>query len=316
MPLSLVAIGSMLKAHGVNVTVIDGQIVPEWRAKLLHEISTACYLGVSALTGPSITPVLEAIELARSEQPALPVVWGGYHAFLAFRSILTEGLADYVVLGPGEYAALSLVRALMERDPAERELQFNRLENVACIRGGNLQVTRSRTVVDPNELPPLDYSLIDVPSYFRATPKALQYVSSYGCPYACTFCAEPSQTNRKWRGLSPDRMVREIDALWMQYKPDRINIIDPNFSSSAARVVRFVQELILSGVRIEICCDMRATDILRIANLVDLVQLREAGFREIYIGVELGSDRLLKLLRKSMTACEAYDACKALDGSE
>jgi radical SAM superfamily enzyme YgiQ (UPF0313 family) len=101
--------------------------------------------------------------------------------------------------------------------------------------------------------------------------------------------------------------------LWRRYHPDRINIMDPNFSSNAPRVQEIAEALSHADVRVDICCDMRARDVLRLAGHMSLSALRAAGFTEVYIGVESGSDRMLHALRKGLTAAEAYEACALLD---
>ena len=314
MPLSLLAVGSALQTQGCEVTIIDGQVMPGWRDRLKAEIENAAFLGVSALTGPSITPVLEAIGIARSVRDEMPIVWGGYHATLAYRSILLEGLVDYVVLGPGESAAVALLERLVkgvDRSPLRQDIS---VPNVAHLYEGNVRVERGATAGRKAQdlPPPMDYELIDVPAYFSATVRTLHYISSYGCPHACAFCAEPEYSKRVWKPLPPERVVTELHALWRRYKPDRFGIMDPNFSSSIQRVCDIAEGLKRLGGPFEICCDMRATDILRLSRVADLKDLRSAGFAEIYVGVESGSDRQLRALRKSMTANEAFEACRLL----
>jgi anaerobic magnesium-protoporphyrin IX monomethyl ester cyclase len=314
MPLSLLAVGSTLKVKHIEVVIIDGQVARDWRVQLEHEIADACYLGVSALTGPSIQPAMEAIAIARRSRAELPIVWGGYHATLAYRSILLEGLADFVVLGPGEHAAVHLTDVLAEKSsspPRERNVSC---PNVAQLHAGEVKLDRAaRRPAQWRELPPpLDYELINVQAYFEVRPRTLHYVSSYGCPHACTFCAEPEHSGRIWQALPPERVADELLSLWRRYEPDRIGIMDPNFSSSPRRVLAIAELLRRAGFPLDICCDMRATDVLRLAQLVDLRKLRDAGFTEIYIGLETGSDRQLQRLRKSLTADEAFEACRLL----
>src|SRR5262249_46903949 len=106
---------------------------------------------------------------------------------------------------------------------------------------------------------------------------AIPYISSYGCPYACSFCAEPNQALGKWRGRSPRQMADDLAALRADYAPRRINIYDPNFCSSVRRVIEFVDLTIDEELDMEKSCDMRATDVLRMARNMDLSRLRRAG---------------------------------------
>ena len=109
-PLSVVAVGTALRAAGHDPVVIDCQVHPDWTEQLARHVPGALYVGVTCMTGPSISNVLRAIDISRSAAPEVPVVWGGYHASLAYRGILREGLADVAVVGPGEIPALRLAR--------------------------------------------------------------------------------------------------------------------------------------------------------------------------------------------------------------
>jgi radical SAM superfamily enzyme YgiQ (UPF0313 family) len=271
--------------------------------------------GVSALTGNSIHSVLDAIELVRRRAPDLPIVWGGYHASQAFQGILAEGLADYVVRGPGEAAAVGLAAALSNPDAATRRQLLAEVPNLVYRDGPRIVTTSYERQGDMNDLPSMDYSLIDVPRYFVDGERFIDYVSSYGCPYACTFCAEPSHSLRRWRGLSPERVVDELVALHERYRPDRVNIQDPNFSSNPARVAAIAREMHHRGLEFNLLCDMRTRDVVRVAEKIDLVELREIGFKRIFIGVESGSDRMLKLIRKGSTTADAITACRLLDAA-
>lgn len=312
-PLSLLTIGSHLQSHSVPVRVIDAQFDADWRATLRRALPDALYFGVSALTGPSLARALDAVALARFEFPELPVVWGGYHATLAYGELLRDGLADIAVLGPGEHAALEIARALSAGAPRWPKGPFPSIRGTAVLSDGHVTTNRMRAMVDPGELHPVDYRLVDLEPYFAANGRVVPYISSYGCPYACTFCAEPNQAAGRWRGRSPRQMADDLTALSADHAPRRINIYDPNFSSSVRRVVEFVDIAIDECIAVEKSCDMRATDVLSMAREMKLSRLRRAGFVEVYLGVESGSDAMLAVLGKRMRASEILTACRLLD---
>jgi anaerobic magnesium-protoporphyrin IX monomethyl ester cyclase len=312
-PLSLLTIGSYLQSHTVPVYVVDAQFDVNWRETLRCALSDALYFGVSALTGPSLACALDAVALVRSEYPELPIVWGGYHATLTHSELLHDGLADIVVLGAGEYAARDIAKILSHGALGRSKGPYPTIQNTAVLRDGHVALNRTRTIVDPSDLPPVDYQLVDLEPYFAANGRAIPYISSYGCPYACSFCAEPNQALGKWRGRSPRQMADDLAALRADYAPRRVNIYDPNFSSSVRRVIEFVDLTIDEELDVEKSCDMRATDVLRMARNMDLSRLRRAGFVEVYLGVESGSDPILSVLGKRMQASQILTACRLLD---
>jgi radical SAM superfamily enzyme YgiQ (UPF0313 family) len=326
-PLSVLAIGTTLADEGFTPVIIDCQTDRGWRETVRRESVDAALIGVSSMTGPSINNAIAAIEIARSAQPGIPVAWGGYHATLAYRGILRERLADVAAFGPGDLTIVRLAQAIMVADGLPELEVLQTIPNIAFLNGRR-EIRSAGTVVDGvtgtpyeivdmNELPPMNYDLVDVEGYYNEHRRAISYISSYGCPYACTYCAEPTNSMRKWRPLAPERVVREVAALAWRHRPDVISFLDPNFSSNAKRVVDVVTNLEHSPLPagVELLANMRARDIVRLSQVLDLNRLREVGFQRIFIGVESGSDRMLTAMKKGCTRQDAIDACRALDAA-
>ncbi|MFI7430580.1 B12-binding domain-containing radical SAM protein [Micromonospora sp. NPDC049836] len=312
-PISTMAIGTILRAHGLNVRIVDAQVDEDWPDTLRRALPQCLFLGISALTGPSLSAALDAVALAREIAPGLPVVWGGYHATHNFRAIFAEGLADYVIRGAGEEAAVRLAEALQPTAQGGREELLDQIPGLVRHQSGELRINPQRKLGSMGSIPPLDYALVDAEAYLAENGRVLHTITSYGCPHGCSFCVEPTQSLRRWRGRDPGRVVDQFEQLIRMYQPRVLSLHDPNFSSSPQRVADIVSEILRRGLRCSILCDMRARDVLRLADLMDLQRLREAGFDSIFLGLESGSDRMLALLRKGSTAQDAIDACVLLD---
>ena len=324
-PLSVLAIGSVLQAGGFDVLIVDCQVDHDWRALLAANAGDALYVGVTCMTGPSISNVLTAIRIVRESAPGVPIIWGGYHATLAYRGILREHLADAVVLGPGEHAAVQLAR-LLARGARLTPDAVTDVPNLALLDGrtgltqaGTTQpsifTTRYEFIGDMNALPPMNYHLIEPARYYTDRVRDLSYISSYGCPYACTFCSEPTTSTRKWKPLAPRRVVAELRHLWQTYHPSQISLLDPNFSTNIQRVIEIVELLEGDGIRLELRANMRTRDVVNLAKAIDLKRLHTVGFSAIFLGCESGSDTMLKRLRKGATVADTRRACELLDAA-
>lgn len=322
-PLSVLAVGTALQAAGHEPILIDCQIEPDWKARLAHEARDALYVGVSCMTGPSIGNVLDAIATVRQHAPATALVWGGYHASLAYRSILREGLVDVVVRGPGEAAAVALADLVARSGHMTAPDRLGQIPNVA-FRDSRREITGSGAVADRVietpygslagflEQAPVDYTLLPVDRYFTREVRDISYLSSWGCPHPCGFCSEPKTSMRRWKGLPAERVVDEVTHLWDTYRPDQISLMDPNFSTNIQRVVDIVEELEHRGLCIQLRANMRAKDVVQLARRVDLTRLRDVGFSAIFVGCESGSDRMLKLMTKNATVQETIDGIRLL----
>jgi anaerobic magnesium-protoporphyrin IX monomethyl ester cyclase len=312
-PLSTLAVATALSQAGILVKVIDAQIDRRWREQLEDLLPTALMLGVSALTGPSLATALDAVEIARRNS-SVPIVWGGYHASHNYEAIFRENLADFVVCGPGEKGAIALARALTDWGKEIPPYVLSGIPGLVYAGAdGSVHANRRDKIENMAQIPEIDYTLVDAEAYLSRNGRILHTITSYGCPHRCTFCVEPTQSLRRWRGRGAIEIVDEMERLSGRYRPSLISIHDPNFSSNPQRVADVIWEISRRGQAFPILCDMRARDVTRLAELIDLKGLREAGFETIFLGLESGSDRILRLLQKGSTADDAWAACQLLD---
>ncbi|MCF6471652.1 radical SAM protein [Nonomuraea sp. MG754425] len=316
-PLGILALGTALADVGFEPVLIDTQVDADWEQRLRSALRDDLVLfGVSTLTGPSIEGALDAIAIVREVRPDLPVVWGGYHASLAKEAILREGWADYVVRGVGEPAIIPLARLLAAAPAGASRPDMSDLRRVP-----NLTVRHEDGFVDTHtvaqnldDLPPMDYSLIDPIRYYTPGRRNISYISSYSCPWRCSYCAEPMHTIRKWRPQGPQRVLDAVHQIRTAYRPDFIDLVDPNFSSSPPRVVQIAQLLTAAGNDQPLACNMRATDVVRLTEMTDLRVLRDAGFARVFLGLESGSQAMLNsVLKKDSQVEHARIACRKLD---
>lgn len=318
MPLWAISLGGVIKQEGGQPIIIDVQTDAHWKKRLVTELKGCLLFCLSCLTSESILAALDAIEIVRKNSPKTPIVWGGYHATLAYQGIFKEGLTDYVVKGYGERGLSRIYRAYTQYIPGtERFKRFLHDEPSIVFNNGNDlidQEVKSSEIGISHSC--LDYSLIEVEKYYRKDQKHVSYISSYGCPFACKFCAEPHHSRRKWSALSAKKTVSDLIDLWEKYRPERISILDPVFTVNTRRIVEIVKELKSRGKYIELMIDMRVSDIFRIQRKIPLKELREVGLVKVFIGVESGSNRVLAKLKKGVTREEIYEGCQLLNEND
>ena len=59
--------------------------------------------------------------------------------------------------------------------------------------------------------------------------------SSFGCPFACNFCAVVGMANRNWVAQSPDRVGAVLEKFSRVYGADAVQFHDMDFFISEAR---------------------------------------------------------------------------------
>jgi len=125
-----------------------------------------------------------------------------------------------------------------------------------------------------------------------------------GCPYACTFCA---YGKTKCRERSIESVINELKALKQRFNIKSFLFFDDTISIKGGRVEELGKRMIeegLSGLD-WVCCTR--------ANLVNydmLKVLKKAGMKEIAIGIETGSEEILKNIKKGVPLDSVRQAAK------
>jgi radical SAM superfamily enzyme YgiQ (UPF0313 family) len=314
-PLGLLAVGTALKREGHSIAIVDAVLNGDWKQSLLRQLSECDLFGVTALTGASLRGAIAAVQLVRESYPNLPIVWGGYHATMFSARLLAEGLADFVVLGAGERVVVELARFLNDGSSTPSILRERCGDcGIAYNWKGERLLTGRPVSVELEDEASLDYSLVNVEDYLsRGEQRVLPFVTSYGCPHACTFCCEPLFSGRRWRGLSADRIVSDIISLWTNFRPDRILIEDPLFSTDMRRVKTVCMALKERGTGVRFTADMRAGDVKKLSASASFSELKAGGLTGVYMGVESGSPRTLERIRKNISTVDIRVAGRVLN---
>jgi len=295
MPLALLAIGSELDPERYEVIIIDGRLESDSEQALLSQLDGALCLGVTVLTGAPIADALRISRVAKRARPDLPVVWGGWHPSMFGRECLGEASVDVTVRGQGEETFAEIVRRLEEG----RSLEGCRGCTVR-LADGTICENPPRPLAPVDKFRAHDYGLIPVERYFKLKGKRqLDYISSQGCAFRCAFCSDPFVYGRKWVGLEPTRMAMRLKELWDRYRFNDVNFQDETFFTRARRVQALADQIIESGMKITWAATMRADQGVRLPQEV-WARCKQSGLRRLLVGVESGSNDMLKRIRKDI----------------
>ena len=162
----------------------------------------------------------------------------------------------------------------------------------------------------------INYDLIDVEKYFaKKGTRQLDYISSTGCYFRCSFCADPFVYNRKWTAISPENMVNKLDELHKKYKFTDVNLQDETYFTYRDRVIEIAEKLIEKKLNITWAATMRADQGARM-SYEDFKKCKASGLRRLLIGVESGSQEMMDWLKKDIKIEQVYTCaqrCKELD---
>jgi len=195
-----------------------------------------------------------------------------------------------VLTGEGEFSANAVVQALQQGDS---------LVQVPGLILENLQRTPAQlSRADLDALPLPAWDLIDADAYREAWVGAHGYFSwnvaaSRGCPYSCNWCAKPT-FGRRYSQRSAASVAEEMRRLKDEVAPDHIWFADDIFGMTAEWIGEFAHEIRRQEAIIPFTIQSRV-------NLISepvARELRAAGAREVWLGVESGSQRVLDAMDK------------------
>ena len=307
MPLALLAIGSELDPETYEVVIVDARVDPDAENTVLAHLVDALCLGITVLTGAPISDALQVSRAAKQTQPHIPVIWGGWHPSMFANECLVEHSVDVTVRGQGEDTFGEIVQRLADGISLEgcagctiRRADGTILENPA------------RPLAQVENFRAHDYGLIPMERYFELKGKRqLDYISSQGCNFRCAFCSDPFVYGRKWVGLEPVRMALRLKELWDRYQFDDVNFQDETFFTQADRVQALAQRIVDSGIRFTWAATMRADQGIRLPEEVWKL-CKQSGLRRLLVGVESGSNEVLKRIRKDIKIEQVYETAEKM----
>jgi len=165
---------------------------------------------------------------------------------------------------------------------------------------------------NPDIFPLPAWDLVNMDDYRRAWREthgyfSLNLASSRGCPYSCTWCAKPIW-NTRYSQQSPERVADEIAHLKQVYQPDHIWFADDIFGHNVKWLKAFEYAIrersALLPYTIQTRVDLVPEDAITL--------LRQSGCREVWMGVESGSQKVLDAMNKGYELESAFDAVRGL----
>ncbi len=305
---------SCLKTNGYNCKLYDF-FFESWGniEKILKE-ENAEIIGINCLTESRFNS-LRLFSLIRKIRKKTIVIFGGHHSTHLYSQLLSKFSIDYIVLGEGEKKLLNLIRAIEGTIPIESVRGIAYRKNGVVIKnesGGEYNIINLDSLTFPiskehiymfEKYPPLNVirpieikHLLHLPFVYERG-KSTIIITSRGCPFNCQFCGTRSFWGNSYRFRSPENVVDEIEYYNKKFGFMFFRLWDYTFSLIPKRGIEICKEILKRNLKIYLACQTRADKITE-----DLVfWLKKAGCIFIGIGVESGSERVLKKINKQIS---------------
>jgi anaerobic magnesium-protoporphyrin IX monomethyl ester cyclase len=308
--LSISYIAAYLEHHGIEVKIFDANFhlwTPHETVEKVEDFKPDL-IGLTSMTH-EISMAHKIASLLKSSLPAAPAVIGGCHVTALPRETLEEfENFAYGIYGEGEQTMLSLVRCL-QQGALEKLSEIN---GIIYRSSAGIAINPPQKRLSSEELDKLPYPAFhQYYSHNKALAGKHDYyviISSRGCPYNCAFCMQV--LGRQVRRRSPENVVAEIEYAIDHYSAHTVYFLD--------EILLFNDQLTFDTLSLMIKHDLpkrirwRGLTRINFVNEKLISKAKEAGCFALEVGIESGSNEVLKRINKQITTEQAVEAVRII----
>ncbi len=297
LPMSLLALGALLEGE-CDYRIVDGNVDPDPVERIagIAARTPLAAIGVTVMPGPQLVHAVRDSRALKARLPDVPIVWGGYFPSQHAEVCLRDRAVDYCVRGQGERSFLALINVLAKGG------SLDGIPGVSFRDDGRVKHTPLAPLVPLDSLPLWPYQRVEMDHYFHRHylgNRVGTHHSSYGCPFACSFCAVVGIANRKWVAESPDRVATVLGQLKTAYGADAVQFHDMDFFISEPRTLAIADRI--RGIGLTWWALGRVDELMRYRTAT-WARMKASGLKMVFCGAESGSTDTLARMNKGGTA--------------
>lgn len=296
LPLSLMSLAAVLEGRE-RFHLVDGNRERDPAGAILELLTDAPrdevnVLATTVMPGPQLSQAVPVAKRVKASLPQVPIVWGGYFPTQHADTVLKSDSIDFVVRSQGEAAFVDLLNVLRSGG------SFSSVGSLSWKNDRGIHHNPLRAPTPLEDLPDLPYHLVSMDHYLHTDylgSRTVAHNSSFGCPFACNFCAVVAMSNRRWLAQSAERMERVLRHLARAYRVDAVQMHDMDFFISEPRTAEFSERITDLGIR---WWGLGRVDRLMGYSHDTWRKMARSGLKMVFSGAESGSDETLSRMNK------------------
>lgn len=288
-----VLLGTILRDLGYQVKVY----IEELGEVDFREFLDADLIGISTLT--STAP--RSYKLAKiAREAGIPVVLGGTHPTFEPDECLDH--ADFLIRGEGEETLVELIRCIEEKG------DFSKILGLSYWQDGRKIHNPPRPLKENLDAYPIpDFTLVEGNIKYSI----VSVITGRGCPFDCTFCSVPAFNGKGYRGLSINRVLKEIEFHMSRFNLSFLFFADDIFNYNKKRTKEILRGMIENKLTPKWGAQVRH-EASRDPELLEL--MKKANCDRVFVGFESINPKTLELFHKKETVENIENAIKAFHG--
>jgi len=233
-----------------------------------------------------------------------PIIIGGPAAGISGKEILGFFDLEYAIPGDGEASMTEFARRCEKKEPLEET------PGLLIRRNGKIIQESAPYIIEDLNLLPLasPHKYLNLRPY-RRFDSPLQVQTKRGCALKYSYCTYNQIEGHHYRFRNPELVAQEIEELLKETGINRIEFTDSTFNIPLDHAKAVLRALIRKGLNLRLRTmglNPGAVD----EELVDL--MKKAGFTDVDLGVDSGSNVTLKTLGKDYTKEDVLRSARLL----
>lgn len=235
----------------------------------------------------------------RKQRPDIKIILGGPQAtVLAYPTMEAMPFVDYICTDEGENTIVPFLDALLRRngDGLDKVPGLLYRDNGTIVKNDQpVPLTDLDSVPYWNDCLLLPEEGVSEPDI--SSPYYLMSIDTgRGCPYNCTYCSTSYFWHRRYRMKTPQRIIQDIRYYNSKFGIRSFDIAHDAFTVDQKLVSTICDSIINEKLDIIWHCTTRIDCISK--ELI--LKMKQAGMYRISFGIETGSARMQKLIKKNL----------------
>ena len=293
-PLGPLYLGTMVETL-CNFQVIDAYSEHADENEVFEQVKSINpdVIGFSINFSSLLNPALEIAKRIKKELDKKIVLGGNIPTFL-WKKLIEKEYIDCIFLYEAEYNFKKFVEKVLNNDSDYSDIDGF----VYKINGDPIFNPFKRYEENLDLFPIPDRKLLKNHEKYHKS-----IITSRGCPYDCIYCSSKEMWGRKWRMRTPENVFKEVKHLYENFRIKELSIVDDNFLIDKQRFAKLVEYIEKENFRISFSFSSR----LECIDEKVLEMCKRINVKKIFLGLESGSNKVLKQLKRNYTQYEIFE---------
>ena len=300
--LAIGALAAYLQHYDIGVDLADFVInkLPIGALPSHLQIDNYRVVGITVMARSCVNAAMAVARTIKSKNPEIHIVSGGKFPTSNPDTFLFPGSPfDSVIRHDGERPLLELVQRLLNGE------DWSNIPNLSKAQGdGNQHNPLDFQYIhsDLDRLPMVDRRFLPL---FLDQNAPTTISGSRGCIFSCEFCVVSAESKSlwgkpQWRGRSAESIANELEYLTRNFNISEIWFIDDLFLGpmprGKKRIYELCNEIHQRNLKVGFSFEERSDSVIKNKDLFR--ELKKAGLRRVFLGLESGDVNTLKRYKK------------------